>query len=99
MLRRFLPPALIIILIGVAAAFGGYYAALRAPVPPQLAILDLDALIQDANARHPGDPRSASKAVEERVGALTGSLTARGIVVIDAKAVVAAPEGAHVPLD
>lgn len=82
-----------------AGAGGGYYAALQAPVPPQLAILDLDALIRDANARHPGDPGSASKAVEERAGALTTSLVARGIVVIDAKAVVAAPEGAHVPLD
>lgn len=83
------------ILVGAAS---GYYGAMRASVPAQIAVIDIDALVKAAADLTPGDPKAA-EALTERLKKRAGELTAKGIVVLDSKAVINAPRAAYVDFE
>ena len=82
----------------LAGAASGYYGAMRAPVPAQIAVIDIDALVKAAADLTPGDPKAA-EALTERLKKRAGELTAKGIVVLDSKAVINAPRAAYVDFE
>lgn len=81
----------------VGGVAGGFFAASHADMPTQLAIVDVQALIKQSTLN--GQTESDAKQLTQRIKAATTQLVARGIIVIDAQAVIDAPEAAYVSLD
>jgi hypothetical protein len=91
----------IILILAAAVLAGGasgYYGAMFAPVPAQIAVIDIDALVKEAAGLTPGDAKAA-EALTERLKKRAEALTAKGIVVLDSKAVINAPKAAYVSFE
>lgn len=88
---------LIVILSAGAGALSGYYAARYAPVPAQLAIVDVKSIVMQATAAGAASP-SETDAITKKIRSRTDALVQQGIIVLDADAVINAPEEAYVPI-
>ena len=84
---------------GLCGALGGYFAASFSPTPAQIAIVDIQTLVKDAVAKNSTQTEDDAKALTARVKATTDKLVQQGIVVLDAQAVVNAPEEAYVNIE
>ncbi len=95
------PLKLILVLFagGLCGALGGYYAASFSPIPAQIAVVDVSALVMKAVEKNATQTEDDAKALTARVKATTDKLVQRGIVVLDAQSVLNAPEEAYVSIE
>ncbi|MDP1773927.1 MULTISPECIES: hypothetical protein [Methylobacter] len=95
------PLKLILVLFacGLSGALGGYYAASFSPIPAQIAVVDVSALVMKAVEKNATQTEDDAKALTARVKATTDKLVQRGIVVLDAQSVLNAPEEAYVSIE
>jgi hypothetical protein len=82
------------ILGGVA---GGYYGAQWAPVSAQVAIVDVQSFVKRNASGTPAEDNALR--LTQRIQSATQPLIERGIIVLDAQAVVDAPEEAYVDVE
>jgi len=80
-------------------AGGGYFASSFSPVPAQIAIVDVNALVMKAVANNATQTEEDAKALTARVKATTDKLVQQGVVVLDAQSVINAPEDAYVAIE
>ncbi|HEY8095400.1 MAG TPA: hypothetical protein VIE65_04820 [Methylobacter sp.] len=80
-------------------ALGGYYAASFSPIPAQIAIVDVQALVKKAIEKNAAQTEDGAKALTARVKATTDKLVQQGVVVLDAQSVLNAPEEAYVNIE
>lgn len=81
---------------GVGAA---YYFALTMPVAPSVAVIDTDALLREALATNPANPKQAADQVLATTQRRVAELVASGVVVLDRSAVIDAPASRVVRAD
>jgi hypothetical protein len=95
------PIKIVALLLSAVAggALGGYYAALFSPIPAQIAIVDVQALVKKAIEKNAAQTEDDAKALTARVKATTDKLVQQGIVVLDAQSVLNAPEEAYVSIE
>lgn len=95
------PLKLILLLFtcGLSGALGGYYVASFSPIPAQIAVVDVSALVMKAVEKNATQTEDDAKALTARVKATTDKLVQRGIVVLDAQSVLNAPEEAYVSIE
>ena len=84
---------------GLCGALGGYYAASFSPIQAQIAIVDIQALVKNAMEKNATQTEDDAKALTARVKATTDKLVQQGVVVLDAQAVLNAPEEAYVDIE
>ena len=90
---------LLFVSCGFCGALGGYYAASFSPVPAQIAIVDIQALVTTAMEKNATQTDDATKALTARVKFATDKLVQQGVVVFDAQFVLNAPEEAYVNIE
>jgi hypothetical protein len=92
---------LVVLLIscGLCGALGGYYAASFSPIPAQIAVVDVKALVMKAVEKNATQTEDDAKALTARVKATTDKLVQQGVVVLDAQSVLNAPEEAYVNIE
>lgn len=90
---------LLLFVCGLCGALGGYYAASFSPIPAQIAVVDVSALVMKAVEKNATQTEDDAKALTARVKATTDKLVRRGIVVLDAQSVLNAPEEAYVSIE
>lgn len=90
---------LVLFVCGLSGALGGYYAASFSPIPAQIAVVDVSALVMKAVEKNATQTEDDAKALTARVKATTDKLVQRGIVVLDAQSVLNAPEEAYVSIE
>ena len=94
------PVLLSALLLGALAGAGaGYVAALWSPAPARIAVIDVERAARAVLDGKPQDPKAASGAVAARIQARARELAEYGLIVLDAKGVLDAPEDLYVPLD
>lgn len=74
------------------------YMIQRAPIPAQIMVVDVSQVIGNGTG---GNAKDAAASVEAKTAALKGIVqeaVSRGIVVIDADAVIKAPDAAYITL-
>lgn len=98
-MRSWLRDCLLVGVCVVGGAGGGYFAASFSPVPAQVAIVDVNALVMKAVSNNATQTDEDAKALTERVKAATDKLVQRGVVVLDAQSVINAPEDAYVVIE
>lgn len=82
------------ILCGIA---GGYYGAQWAPISAQVAIVDVQSFVKRNAGANPVEDNALI--LTQRIKSATEPLIERGIIVLDAQAVIDAPEEAYVDLE
>jgi hypothetical protein len=92
-------PIVLLILSSLFGALGGYYAASFSPIPAQIAVVDVQALVKKAVARNAAQTEEDAKALTAKVKATTDNLVLQGVVVLDAQSVLNAPEEAYVNIE
>lgn len=95
------PIKIVALLLSAVAggALGGYHAALFSPIPAQIAIVDVQALVKKAIEKNAAQTEDDAKALTEQVKATTDKLVQQGVVVLDAQSVLNAPEEAYVRIE
>ncbi len=95
------PIKIVTLLLSAVAggALGGYYAASFSPIPAQIAIVDIQALVKKAIEKNAAQTEDDAKALTARVKATTDKLVQQGVVVLDAQSVLNAPEEAYVRIE
>mgnify|MGYP003393715137 CR=1 FL=1 len=83
----------------LCGALGGYYAASFSPIPAQIAVVDIQALVKKAVEKNETQTEDDAKALTARVKATTDKLVQQGVVVLDAQSVLNAPEEAYVNIE
>jgi hypothetical protein len=83
-------------LCGVA---GGYYGGSQAEVPAQIAIVDIQGLVRQSAGTDGGQGQPDAGRLAQRIKAATAKLVAQGMVVVNAEAIVNAPEEAYVNVE
>lgn len=83
----------------LSGALGGYYAASFSPVPAQIAIVDVQALVKKAVETDQAQTEEDAKALMTKVKSSTEELIQRGVVILDAQSVLSAPEEAYVNIE
>lgn len=78
---------------------GGYYGASFMAAPAQIAVVDIQALVKKSSPMSPEQGETDAQALTRRIKATTAKLVEQGIVVLDAQAIVDAPEDAYVSVD
>lgn len=99
---NFLTPAKLVALLiscGLCGALSGYYAAAFSPIPAQIAVVDVKALVMKAVEKNATQTEGDAKALTARVKATTDKLVQQGVVVLDAQSVLNAPEEAYVSIE
>ena len=97
-----LAPAKIVVLLlscGLCGALGGYYAASFSPIPAQIAVVDVQALVKKAVEKKAAQTEDDAKTLTARVKAITDKLVLQGVVVLDAQSVLNTPEEAYVTIE
>ena len=89
----------LIFLCGLCGALGGYFAAIFSPVPGQIAIVDVQAVIKQAVEKNQAKTTVDAQALTAIIKASTDALVKQGIVILDAQAIVSAPEEAYVTIE
>ena len=89
----------LLFLSGLSGAFGGYYAASFSPVPAQLAIVDVQALVKQAVEHKEAQTEEDAKALMMKIKSATAGLIERGVVILDAQAVLSALKEAYVAIE
>ena len=84
---------------GLCGALGGYYAASFSPIPAQIAVVDVKALVMKAVEKNATQTEDDAKALTARVKATIDKLVQQGVVVLDAQSVINAPEEAYVSIE
>jgi len=84
---------------GLCGALSGYYAASFSPIPAQIAVVDVKALVMKAVEKNATQTEDDAKALTARVKATTDKLVQQGVVVLDAQSVLNAPEEAYVNIE
>ncbi len=87
--------------VGFAGAIGGYYAALSIPIPNQVVIFNLDDITKkaiSAAAASGVEPKIVADEILAETKAKFKEFKANGIVVLDANAVLEAPEHLYIDL-
>ena len=84
---------------GLCGALGGYYAASFSPIPAQIAVVDVQALVKKAVEKNASQTEDDAKTLTARVKAITDKLVLQGVVVLDAQSVLNAPEEAYVSIE
>ena len=90
---------LLLFACGLSGALGGYYAAFFSPIPAQIAVVDVKALVMKAVEKNATQTEDDAKALTARVTATTDKLVQQGVVVLDAQSVLNAPEEAYVSIE
>jgi hypothetical protein len=90
---------LLVFSCSVCGALSGYYAASFAPISAQIAIVDIQSLVQKAMEKNATQTEDDAKALTARVKAATDKLVQQGVVVFDAQSVLNAPEEAYVNIE
>ncbi|MCD2452147.1 hypothetical protein GO003_017300 [Methylicorpusculum oleiharenae] len=83
----------------LSGALGGYFAASFSPVPAQIAIVDVQALVKKAVEADQAKTEEDAKALMTKVKSSTEELIQRGVVILDAQSVLSAPEEAYVNIE
>jgi hypothetical protein len=101
MMSPLTPIKIVALLISCVACgvLGGYYAASFSPIPAQIAIVDVQALVKKAIEKNAAQTEDDAKALTARVKATTDKLVQQGFVVLDAQSVLNAPEEAYVNIE
>jgi hypothetical protein len=97
-----LTPIKIIVLLlscGLCGALGGHYAASFSPIPAQIAVVDVQALVKKAVEKNAAQTDDDAKTLTARIKATTDKLVLQGVVVLDAQSVLNAPEEAYVSIE
>ena len=90
------------ILIGLcllSGAVSGYFAARVVPSPAQIAVVDIQSLVSQSLSPDGKQTEAQATNLTQKVKTLTDKLVANGIVVLDAQAVLNAPEAAYVRIE
>ncbi len=91
----------VLLLLAIAIGLSDYvarYEISHTPIPAQIAIIDIDALVKKAASLAPGDAKAAEE-LTAKLRQRAGELSAKGVIVLDSKSVIHAPEEAYVSLD
>ena len=91
--------AALIVSCGLCGALGGYYAASFSPVPGQIAIVDVQAIIKKSVDKNAAKTAEDAQALTAKIKASTDALVKQGIVILDPQAVLSAPEEAYVNVE
>lgn len=89
----------LLVLCLLSGALGGYYAASFSPIPAQIAVVDLQDLIKKAVDGNQAQTEADAKLLMDKVKKSTKQLTESGVVILDAQAVLSAPEEAYVNIE
>jgi len=76
-----------------------YHAASFSPIPAQIAVVDVQALVKKAVEKNAAQTEDDAKTLTARVKATTDKLVLQGVVVLDAQSVLNAPEEAYVSIE
>lgn len=100
-MNSLIPFKLLLLLFSCAlcGALGGYYAAAFSPIPAQIAVVDVKALVMKAVEKNATQTEDDAKALTARVKVTTDKLVQQGVVVLDAQSVLNAPEEAYVSIE
>lgn len=82
----------------VTGGLAGYYAALSVPTVSSVAVIDLEQLASNVDARSP-QAANHVQLLTAKAREVTEKLTAAGMVVLDRNAVVAAPQESIIRID
>jgi predicted kinase len=95
------PVKLIALLLacGLCGAGGGYYAASFSPIPAQIAVVDVQALVKKAVENNQAQTEDDAKALMTKIKSATQPLIEQGIVIFDAQSILHAPEEAYVNIE
>jgi len=95
------PIKIVVLLIscGLCGALGGYYVASFSPIPAQIAVVDVQALVKKAVVKNAAQTGDDAKMLTAHVKATTDKLVLQGVVVLDAQSVLNAPEEAYVNIE
>lgn len=83
----------------VCGALSGYYASSFSPIPAQIGVVDVNALVMKAVSINTTQTEEDAKALTAKVKAATDKLVQQGVVVLDAQSVINAPEEAYVVIE
>jgi len=85
------------VIAGLCGALAGYYTAVHVPIQAQIAIIDIDKLIKDneSSGTDAATQKRVSLALSKAIKAKAQELASYGLIVLDGKSVISAPEEAY----
>ncbi|MYM92711.1 hypothetical protein [Duganella vulcania] len=89
---------LLIAVNGVISAGGAYYAyskAIAMPVAPQVALIDVEAVVNSVRPEEAGSKERARERINE-LKALAKKIAGEGVIVLDSRYVIDAPDDAYI---
>ena len=89
----------LLISCGLCGAVGGYYAAAFSPIPGQIAIVDVQAIIKKSVEKNEAKTAKDAQALTAKIKLATDELVKQGVVILDAQSVLSAPEEAYVYIE
>lgn len=81
------------------SGLSGYYAASYAPIPPQIAVVNVASLVLESIEHNKSQTEEDAQKLTARIKAKTSELVQKGAVVLDSQYVLDAPDEAYVPID
>lgn len=88
-------PLKLIIVSIISGSIGGYLSFSFTPIPAQIGIIDLKALVEKEAVLN----EDQAKVLTSKVKKVTESLVNKGVIIIDSQSVINAPEGAYINID